>query len=142
MTSAAKVMTTSHCVIGVIMQIECLVANVKAVGSPDRAERAIFGVFLAGRCFGQFRPYLWSGRHGVVYVEIPSCTPKNFTQGHLMIIEWLVTDVTADGSPDRAEHAILWLIFAWHFLANSGRICGRGATLRCRNPALSPKKFT
>ena len=33
-----------------------------------------------------------------------------------MKIEWLVTDVTAVGSPDRAERAILEVIFARRFL--------------------------
>ena len=33
------------------MKIECLVANVTAVESPDRAERAILEVILAGRFF-------------------------------------------------------------------------------------------
>ena len=46
-----------------------------------------------------------------------------------MKIEWLVIDVTAVGSPDRAERAILGVILAGRFFANSGRICGRGATL-------------
>ena len=32
---------------------------------------------------------------------------NNFTSGHLLKIEWLVTDVTAVGSPDRAECDIL-----------------------------------
>ena len=45
-----------------------------------------------------------------------------------MKIEWLVTNVTAVGSPDRADRAILEVILAWLFLANSGRICGQGAT--------------
>ena len=27
-------------------------------------------------------------------------SPNNFTQGHLMEIEWFTTDVTAVGSPD------------------------------------------
>ena len=40
--------------------------NVTAVRSPDRAESAIWGVILAGRCFSQFRPYLWSGSHFVM----------------------------------------------------------------------------
>ena len=48
------------------MKIEWLVVDVIAVGSPDRAERAILEVVLAGRCFGQFRPYLLSGSHLVV----------------------------------------------------------------------------
>ena len=34
-------------------------------------------------------------------------SPNNFDHGHLMKIEWLVADVTAVGSPDRAERAIL-----------------------------------
>ena len=37
------------------MKIEWLVADVRAVGSPDRAEYAVLGVILAGRFFGQFR---------------------------------------------------------------------------------------
>ena len=41
-----------------LRKIEWLVADIKAVGSPDRAERAIFGLILAGRVFGQFRIYL------------------------------------------------------------------------------------
>ena len=48
------------------MKIEWLVANVAAVGSPDRGERAIFGVILAGRVFGQLRTYLWSLSHFVM----------------------------------------------------------------------------
>ena len=48
------------------MKREWLVTDVTAVGSPDRAGRAILGIFLAGRFFGQFRPYLWSGRHFVM----------------------------------------------------------------------------
>ena len=46
-----------------------------------------------------------------------------------MKTEWLVADVTAVRSPDRAERAILGVILAGRFLANSGRICGCGATL-------------
>ena len=46
-----------------------------------------------------------------------------------MKIEWLIINVTAVGSPDRAERAILEVILAGRFLANSGRICGRGTTL-------------
>ena len=46
-----------------------------------------------------------------------------------MKIEWLVNDVTAVGSHDRAEGTFLRVVLAGRFLANSGRICGRGATL-------------
>ena len=40
------------------MKIEWFVINVKAVRSPNRAQRAILGMVLAGRVFGHFRPYL------------------------------------------------------------------------------------
>ena len=53
------------------MKIEWLFADATTVGSPDRAERAIFGVILAGRFFGQFRLYLWLGSHFVMQ-EPPS----------------------------------------------------------------------
>ena len=45
-----------------------------------------------------------------------------------MKIEWLVPNVTAVRSPDRAEHAMLGELLAGRLLANSGRMCGRGAT--------------
>ena len=59
-----------------------------------------------------------------------------------MKIEWLVIDVTVVGSPDRAERAILGVILAGCLFANSGPFCGWGVTLWCRNPLLSPIKFT
>ena len=59
-----------------------------------------------------------------------------------MQINCLVANVTAVGIPDRAEHAILGVILAGLFLANSGRICGWGAILWCRNPLLSPSTST
>ena len=39
--------------------------------------------------------------------------------------EWLFDDLTAVGSPDRAERAILEMILVWPFFANSGHICGQ-----------------
>ena len=45
------------------MEIEWLVADVTNIRSRDRAEHAILGVILAGRIFGQFRLYLWSGSY-------------------------------------------------------------------------------
>ena len=48
------------------MKIECWVADVTAVGSPDISERAILGVILAWHFFGQFRPYLLSGNYFVM----------------------------------------------------------------------------
>ena len=41
---------------GHLMKTEWLVADVTAIGAPDRAERAILEVILAARCFCQFRP--------------------------------------------------------------------------------------
>ena len=46
---------------GHLMKIERLVTDVTAVGSPEGAECAILGVFIAGRFVGQIRPYLWAG---------------------------------------------------------------------------------
>ena len=46
-----------------------------------------------------------------------------------MKIEWLATDETAVGSPQKAESTILGVILAGDFLANSGPLCGLGATL-------------
>ena len=43
---------------------------------------------------------------------------NKFTRGHLVKIEWLVADVTAVGSLDRAECAILGVIVA-------GRVFGQ-----------------
>ena len=46
------------------MKIEWLVADVTAVGSLEK--RAILGVIVVGRVFGQFRSFLYSGSHFVV----------------------------------------------------------------------------
>ena len=49
------------------MKTEWLVADVTAVRVLDRAKRAILGVFVAGRVFGQSRSFLLSGEplHGI-----------------------------------------------------------------------------
>ena len=47
------------------MKMEWLVADVTAVGSLDRAERAILGPIVAGRVFVQSRPFLWWGSNFV-----------------------------------------------------------------------------
>ena len=49
------------------MKTEWFVNNVTAVGSLDRAQRAILGAILAWRFFGQFGLYLWSWSHFVMY---------------------------------------------------------------------------
>ena len=45
----------------------------------------------------------------------------------LLKMEWLVTNITAVGSPDIVEHAILGMILAGVVLANPGCISGQGA---------------
>ena len=58
-----------------------------------------------------------------------------------MNIEWLITNVTATGSPARADWWFILDIFVRR-LANSGRICGQGATLWSGNPFLSNWNLT
>ena len=57
-----------------------------------------------------------------------------------MKTEWLVANVTAGVSSDRAEYATQEMILDVS-LANSGRFCDQGATLLCKNPLLSPNNF-
>ena len=45
---------------------------------------------------------------------------NNITKGHLVKIEWLVSNVTAVVSRDRAERAILGMIWLGVFFANPG----------------------
>ena len=45
-------------------------------------------------------------------VGTPLLSSKNFTWGHFMKIECMVTDVTPVEFSDRAEHAIMGLILA------------------------------
>ena len=53
-------------------------------------------------------------------------SPNNFMQGQLKKIEWLAADITAVGSSERAERAILGVTLAWQILANSGSIFDSG----------------
>ena len=59
-------MSSNNSTQGHLVKIEWLVADVTAVGSLDRAERAILGAIVAERVFGQSRSCLWSGSHFVV----------------------------------------------------------------------------
>ena len=88
-----------------------MVADVTAVGSLDRAKCAILGVILAGRVL--VNPDHFCGRGATMWCRTPLLSSNyNFTQGRLMKLEWLVTDVTAIVSPDRAEPAILGVVLA------------------------------
>ena len=57
--------------------------------------------------------------------KVPIVSRSENHEHALMEMEWLVTDITAVGSPDRAERDISWVILA--VLANSGRpLCDAG----------------
>ena len=49
-----------------LVKIEWLVADLTVVGFLHIAKRAILGVILTGRVFGQSRLFLWSGSHFAV----------------------------------------------------------------------------
>ena len=58
---------------------------------------------------------------------------NNFTWDHLMKIKWLVTNVTAVESPERAEHAILGVLLSvfWSIqaaFAAGEPLCGVGTS--------------
>ena len=121
------------------MNIKWLVADVAAVRSPDRAEHAKY----FGSDFGW--TFFWSIQ-AVFLVWEPLCdvgTPllssNMSTPGHLMKIEQLVTDVTADRSPDRAEHAILGVILVVRFWTIQAVFAVRsGSHLVMQEPHLQP----
>ena len=58
-----------------------------------------------------------------------------------MMNRGLFADVTPVWSPDRAEQAIFGMMLSV-FLANQGKFCDPGATLRCKNPLFPPNNFT
>ena len=93
---------------------------VTPVGSPERGERAILGMILAG-CFLVNSGRI-CGRGAALWCRSrnPLLNPNTFTQGHLMKIEWLFDNVTDVGSPDRAEHDILGVILPGHLLVDPG----------------------
>ena len=101
---------------------------------------AVWGWFQLGAFLGQFKPYC--GQEATLWCKNPLLSRNNITWGHLMKMQWIDINITASGSPDRAERAILGVVLATRFLANSGRIWGRGATLWCKNPLLSSNNFT
>ena len=55
-------------------------------------------------------PGRFCGRGAALWCRNPLFSSNNITLGHLLKIERLVTNVTAVGSPDRAEPAILGVI--------------------------------
>ena len=69
-------------------------------------------------------PGRFCGQGTTLWRKNPRLNSNNFIQGHVMKIEWLVTDLTAVGSSGKVECAVLGLILAGNFFANSGHICG------------------
>ena len=69
------------------------------------------------------------GQGATLWCRNPLLSSKNFTRGHLMEIEWLLTDLTAFGSLDTAEHAILGMILARRFFGQFRTYRGLRATL-------------
>ena len=64
--------------------------------------------------------------------------PNNFTQGHVMKKEWLVTDVTAICPPDRAERAIFGVILAGQFFGQFRNVVLSGSHFLMQEPPLEP----
>ena len=82
------------------------------------------------------------GQGATLWCRKPLLSPNNFTEGHLMEVEWLVIDVQSVGSPDIVDCAILRWFWLGVGLTNSVRSYDWGAILWCRNPLLSSNKFT
>ena len=118
------------------MKIEWLVAYVMSFGSLSDRNVIFFGWFWT--FFGKIRPFLWLGSHFVFWGS-----PEPWQSYLGPFNENWVVDCQCN---------ICWVPCqsgTWnfgddfrHFLANSGRFCGRGATLWSGNPLLSPNNFT
>ena len=64
-------------------------------------------------------------------------SPKTYTYGHLMKIEWFVANVTAVGSPDRVEHAIWEVILVSVFLSVKAIFVAREPLCDVETPSLA-----
>ena len=86
------------------------------------------GVFLtnSGHIFG---------RWAILWCRNLLLSPTNLTQGNLLKIEWLITNVTAVECPDRAERAILGLIFVRFFLPIQALLLVREQLYRVGTPS-------
>ena len=99
-----------------------------------------FGVDF-GRAYFCANSGPFCGRGGILWCRNSLLSPNRFTEGRLLKIEWLVTNVTPVGSRDRAEHTVLVWFWLGVFLVASGDFCGRRAILWWRTPLLSPNNF-
>ena len=59
------------------------------------------------------KPGRFCDRGTTLWCRNPLLSSTDFIQGHVIKIEWLATDVTAVGPPDRAKRAIFGVILAW-----------------------------
>ena len=88
------------------MKSEWLITNVRAVSSPAIVgERNLFVIlddfWPTQATFVAWEPILtWKSPF----------EPSSLSQDHLMNIEWLITDITAVGSPARADSEFVWAI--------------------------------
>ena len=67
-------------------------------------------------------PGHFCGQGATLWCRKPLLSSNNFTEGHLMKIESLVTDVTAIGSPGRAGCAMVGAILG---VIVAGRVFGQ-----------------
>ena len=94
------------------MKIDWLVTDVTAVGSPESAT-CYFGADVGWAFFLTIQVFLRPGR---ALRDVGTfLSPNDSKEIHLLKIAWLVTDVTAVGSPDRAERVIWGVDFDWTF---------------------------
>ena len=78
-----------------------LIADITAIESPVRAESVAFWLMLM-RLVNLLH---FRGRGATLCSGDIFLDPKNLSQDHSMKLKWLVVNVTAVGSPTRAESA-------------------------------------
>ena len=71
--------------------------------------------------FSQFRSFLWSGSHIVIWKPPLDLLKTSLASFYEMQSGWLLPDVTAAEAPARAESGLLWLILdvVWPIQATS-----------------------
>ena len=93
-----------------LMKKEPLVVNVTAVGSPRERNVLCWGWFWLGAFFDNSGPI--RGQGATLWFRNPLLCLHIITKAQSVKIVWLVANVTAVVSPDRAERAI-WDVFGW-----------------------------
>ena len=106
-----------------LMRVEWLIANITAVGFPIRqpSEQKVQFCWLFLTCLVILDHFCGHGATLRSWNQLLS--PKNLIYGHLMKMNRLITKVTADASPVRAETGDFWIF--WRLLTKSGHFGGR-----------------